>query len=225
MIYIDKYESRHHVRMYSRIGRRAPLHCTAVAKVLRRRAARGAAARRSPRPSTYPRLTANTITDADGVPGRAGHGCADRGYAVDNAEHEDFIHCVAAPIRGARGEVLAADVDVRAAGAARLRRPARPRARPARRGASGVRRVRLPPRRRKFDGRRSRSTRRRAEARRRRSRRASARATSCRWPARSRSTPTTGEIVGDTVTEQTRQTFAQRRRRCWRPAARASTTS
>lgn len=30
------------------------------------------------------------------------------GYAVDNAEHEDFIHCVASPVRGARGEVLAA---------------------------------------------------------------------------------------------------------------------
>ena len=23
-------------------------------------------------------------------------------YAVDNAEHEDFIHCIAAPIRGVR---------------------------------------------------------------------------------------------------------------------------
>src|SRR2546427_414731 len=34
VIYIDKYESRHNVRMYSRIGKRAPLHCTAVAKAL-----------------------------------------------------------------------------------------------------------------------------------------------------------------------------------------------
>ena len=34
VIYIDKYDSTHPVRMYSRIGRRAPLHCTAVAKVL-----------------------------------------------------------------------------------------------------------------------------------------------------------------------------------------------
>ena len=34
VIYIDKYDSTHPMRMYSRIGRRAPLHCTAVAKVL-----------------------------------------------------------------------------------------------------------------------------------------------------------------------------------------------
>ena len=27
---------------------------------------------------------------------------------MDNTEHEEFIHCVAAPVRGARGEVLAA---------------------------------------------------------------------------------------------------------------------
>ena len=33
---------------------------------------------------------------------------ADRGYAIDDEEHEEHIHCVAAPVRGARGEVLAA---------------------------------------------------------------------------------------------------------------------
>ena len=48
VIYIDKYESRHNVRMYSRIGRRAPLHCTAVAKVLLAALPRGRAGRRSP---------------------------------------------------------------------------------------------------------------------------------------------------------------------------------
>jgi len=104
--YIDKYESRHNVRMYSRIGRRAPLHCTAVAKVLlaalpddqRRRVAAAI---------EYPMLTANTITEAHAFLAELAR-VAERGYAVDNAEHEDFIHCVAAPVRGARGEVLAA---------------------------------------------------------------------------------------------------------------------
>src|SRR3954468_18105684 len=59
VVYIDKYDSTHPVRMYSRIGRRAPLHCTAVAKVLlaERPEAREIAARME-----YPRLTANTIT-------------------------------------------------------------------------------------------------------------------------------------------------------------------
>ncbi|EWM17220.1 transcriptional regulator, IclR family [Kutzneria sp. 744] len=104
VVYIDKYDSTHLVRMYSRIGRRAPLHCTAVAKVLlsERPEVREIAARME-----YPRLTANTITSA-------GEYLAElqlvrqRGYAVDNSEHEDFIHCIAAPIRGQRGEVIAA---------------------------------------------------------------------------------------------------------------------
>ena len=106
VIYIDKYDSTHPMRMYSRIGRRAPLHCTAVAKVLladlpeprRREVARSL---------DYAPLTANTITTPDAYLAELERVRA-AGYAVDNAEHEDFIHCVAAPIRGARGEVVAA---------------------------------------------------------------------------------------------------------------------
>ncbi|TCO53167.1 IclR family transcriptional regulator [Actinocrispum wychmicini] len=106
VVYIDKYESRHQVRMYSRIGKRAPLHCTAVAKILV-----GALplTRRQEIAATlqYPKLTDNTITTAEGYLAELVR-VAERGYAIDNAEHEDFIHCIAAPIRGARGEVLAA---------------------------------------------------------------------------------------------------------------------
>jgi DNA-binding IclR family transcriptional regulator len=106
VIYIDKYESRHNVRMYSRIGRRAPLHCTAVAKVLI--AALPDAERRAVAASIdYVKLTENTITDARAYLAELARVC-ERGYAIDDAEHESFIHCVAAPIRGTRGEVLAA---------------------------------------------------------------------------------------------------------------------
>ncbi|MEU5694443.1 IclR family transcriptional regulator [Actinosynnema sp. NPDC020468] len=106
VIYIDKYDSTHPMRMYSRIGRRAPLHCTAVAKVLladlppARLADVVGAIEFTP-------LTANTITTPAGYLAELERVRA-AGYAVDNAEHEDFIHCVAAPIRGARGEVIAA---------------------------------------------------------------------------------------------------------------------
>ena len=64
VIYIDKYESRHNVRMFSRIGRRAPLHCTAVAKVLVAAlpADRRAAVAES---ISYERMTPNTITTPD----------------------------------------------------------------------------------------------------------------------------------------------------------------
>jgi DNA-binding IclR family transcriptional regulator len=106
VIYIDKYESRHNVRMYSRIGKRAPLHCTAVAKILigalpeveRRKIAASI---------NYVKLTENTISTPTAYLAELVR-VAQRGYAVDDAEHESFIHCIAAPIRGTRGEVLAA---------------------------------------------------------------------------------------------------------------------
>ncbi|WP_026421982.1 IclR family transcriptional regulator [Actinokineospora inagensis] len=106
VVYIDKYESRHHVRMYSRVGKRAALHCTAVAKVLvaafdeprRERVARGI---------EYVRMTDNTITSAEAYLAELA-AVAERGWALDDSEHEDFIHCVAAPVRGPRGAVVAA---------------------------------------------------------------------------------------------------------------------
>lgn len=106
VVYIDKYDGRHSVRMYSRIGRSAPLHCTAVAKVLL-----------SELPTDrlrvivegldYPKLTANTITDPAAYLAELAT-VRKQGYAVDNAEHEDCIHCVAAPVRGPAGAVVAA---------------------------------------------------------------------------------------------------------------------
>jgi DNA-binding IclR family transcriptional regulator len=106
VVYIDKYDGRHSVRMYSRVGRRAPLHCTAVAKVLL--AELPVPERRAVAESMeYPPLTANTITTPTAYLAELDRVLAD-GYALDNAEHEDFIHCAAAPIRGSGGAVLAA---------------------------------------------------------------------------------------------------------------------
>lgn len=106
VVYVDKYEGRHSVRMYSRVGKRAPVHCTAVGKVL---VAAMAPARRTEIAEAidYVVLTGNTITNSADFVAEL-EKVAERGYAVDNAEHEDFIHCIAAPIRGPNGEVLAA---------------------------------------------------------------------------------------------------------------------
>jgi DNA-binding IclR family transcriptional regulator len=92
--------------MYSRIGRRAPVHCTAVGKALvadwpsQRR-------RQFAEQLSYPKLTANTIDSAERFLAELDRVRA-QGYAVDRSEHEDFIHCVGAPIRNHRGEVVAA---------------------------------------------------------------------------------------------------------------------
>lgn len=106
VVYVDKLEARSGVRMYSRIGLRAPAHCTAVGKVLIAalpRAAREEVAARL----DYPAMTPRTITSADAYLAELDRVCAD-GFAVDHEEHEAFMNCVAAPIRDGSGAVVAA---------------------------------------------------------------------------------------------------------------------
>lgn len=106
IVYIDKVESTHAIRMYSRVGLTAPVHCTAVGRVL-------TAAR--PRQEWADILadldlrayTPNTVTDPDALV-RVLDEVARRGWALDRAEHEDFITCIAAPVYDAEGEVVAA---------------------------------------------------------------------------------------------------------------------
>ncbi|GLW56079.1 IclR family transcriptional regulator [Kitasatospora phosalacinea] len=106
VVYIDKYDSRHPVRMYSRIGLRAALHNTAVAKVLladlspveRRRVVDGV---------EFTVHTPNTITSPQALLAELDQ-VAVQGWAQDHAEHEAFINCVAAPIRDVSGRVVAA---------------------------------------------------------------------------------------------------------------------
>jgi DNA-binding IclR family transcriptional regulator len=106
VVYIDKYDSRHPVRMSSRIGVTAPAHCTAVGKVLL--AALPAARRQAAADRLqYTKYTQNTITDPVLFLAELDRVAA-QGYAQDRAEHEDYINCVAAPIRDAAGNVLAA---------------------------------------------------------------------------------------------------------------------
>ncbi len=106
VVYLDKHESRQPIRMYSRVGLPMPLHCTAIAKVLladlppdeRRRAAEGI---------QYTRYTDRTITDAGSFLAELTE-VAGRGWAMDDAEHENFLTCIAAPVRDATARVIAA---------------------------------------------------------------------------------------------------------------------
>jgi DNA-binding IclR family transcriptional regulator len=106
VVYIDKFESNHPVRMYSRVGLTAALHSAAVAKVLladmprlrQERIAEGL---------DYVRLTGNTISTPAQLLAELEQ-VKQQGWAHDNAEHEAFVHCIAAPIRDASGRVIAA---------------------------------------------------------------------------------------------------------------------
>jgi DNA-binding IclR family transcriptional regulator len=106
VVYIDKVESHHPVRMYSRIGLTAALQSAAVAKVLladlplsrQQSIADGI---------DYVRLTPNTLTTPGALLAELAM-VKEQGWAHDNAEHESFVHCIAAPIRDAGGRVIAA---------------------------------------------------------------------------------------------------------------------
>ncbi|WP_285733299.1 IclR family transcriptional regulator [Nocardiopsis sp. ATB16-24] len=106
VVYLDKVESRHAVRMYSHIGAVAPLHATGIGKaILAHMPAREREDLLGDLP--LPRYTPNTRTERallDEDLDRA----AERGWALDDFEHEEFIHCVAAPVRNAPGRVVAA---------------------------------------------------------------------------------------------------------------------
>jgi IclR family transcriptional regulator, KDG regulon repressor len=106
VVYIEKVEAAHPVRMYSRIGAVAPLHCTALAKSILM----------GIDPSLrddlladfdFPRFTDRTHPSAISLTADLEHS-AERGFTRDNEEHEPGIHCVAAPVYGANGWTKAA---------------------------------------------------------------------------------------------------------------------
>ncbi len=100
IVYIDKIESTHPVREFTRIGARAPAHCTATGKVL--------LAFRDELPSQpLQRFTRHTIRDlrrlkAELVAVRR------QGYAINLGEYGAHVNGVAAPVADHTGSVVAA---------------------------------------------------------------------------------------------------------------------
>ncbi len=106
VVYIDKQETQHTIRMYSAIGKRAPAHCTALGKVLLAYLPEEEVECIA-REKGLKAFTENTITSLQALK----HHLAmvrEKGYAIDDAEHELGIRCVACPIRDHTGEVIAA---------------------------------------------------------------------------------------------------------------------
>lgn len=105
-VYIDKVEGPRAVIRYSRIGRRIPLHCSSVGKVL---AAFMNPAEREQLLQEYPFMvhTPRTITDREVFLNELEKVRAN-GYSIDNQENEPGVRCVAVPIRNHTGQVIAA---------------------------------------------------------------------------------------------------------------------
>lgn len=105
-IYIDKVEGKKAAIRYSRIGRRVPLHSSAVGKVL---AAFRSDAEIAELLQNYEfvRQTPRTIQSAEAFLKEL-EAVRKRGYAVDDEENEPGVRCVAAPIFDHNGQTAAA---------------------------------------------------------------------------------------------------------------------
>lgn len=106
VVYWDKVESRQVLRMYSTVGAIAPAHATGVGKAIlahlpshRRDQVLGRGELHA--------FTEHTLTDRTALAARLA-GIAEDGWSLDASEHEDFIHCVAAPVLGPEGTAVAA---------------------------------------------------------------------------------------------------------------------
>ena len=105
-VYIDKLESHDQIRMYSRIGLRPPLHSSAVGKILLAGLPEGER-RKLVTGLTLTPTTPNTITDPEVFLAEL-EVVRRQGWAHDREENEPLINCIAAPVRGPTGAVVAA---------------------------------------------------------------------------------------------------------------------
>lgn len=105
VVYIDKIESANAVRMYSRVGMSAPVHCSALGKAmlanLKRKDAEAILS--GPLQSKTP----NTITNRNDLE-RDLDEIRHVGFAVDREENELGIECVGAAIRDHTGQIVGA---------------------------------------------------------------------------------------------------------------------
>jgi DNA-binding IclR family transcriptional regulator len=106
-VYLDKLESPRAfgIKLYSDIGKRFPLHCTGMGKILL--AGMPSSARRRLLARKLEAYTPHTITDPVAL-AKELREVQRVGYALDRQEITQGILCVAAPIRNGDGETVAA---------------------------------------------------------------------------------------------------------------------
>jgi len=105
-VYVLKIESKYTIRMFSRVGRRIPLYCTAIGKALlafTEPVERSAVIKDLHLIALTPKtLSCRSKLEVEIEKIRR------QGYAVDDEEHEIGIHCIAAPVFDNTGDVVAA---------------------------------------------------------------------------------------------------------------------
>lgn len=106
VVYIEKLEGNETLRMHSKVGKRAPMHCTSVGKAILAHLPSSVVFDILERKG-MPVHTDKTITDKDEFMKELGQ-VRQNGYALDLEENEYGITCVAVPIFDHLGKVIAA---------------------------------------------------------------------------------------------------------------------
>jgi len=105
-VYVLKIESKYTIRMFSRVGRRVPLYCTSIGKILL--AWTGADDRRQALESVrLVPLTPRTISSRSKLETEL-EKIRRQGFAFDDEEHEEGIRCIGAPVFDREGFIVAA---------------------------------------------------------------------------------------------------------------------
>jgi IclR family acetate operon transcriptional repressor len=106
IVYIKQEESSHTFRMFTKVGARAPLYCTAIGKVIL--AWQDADLIKSLLgDEPYPAFTSKTLTSFYSFMEEVRRVPVSN-FAWDNEEREEGVRCMAAPIHSAEGMAVAA---------------------------------------------------------------------------------------------------------------------
>jgi len=98
VVYVAQAPSPHSMRMFTEVGRRVSPHCTGVGKALLSQLADDDVLALLARTGMPPR-TSRTLTDPAVLLAEL-HEVREQGWAVDNAEQEVGVRCVAVPVAG-----------------------------------------------------------------------------------------------------------------------------
>lgn len=106
VVYIEKLEGNETLRTHSKVGKRAPVHCTSVGKVILAYLPDDQVKEIIDKKGLT-RHTENTITNKE-IFLKELQKVRKQGYGVEIEENEEGITCIAAPIFDHKGEIIAA---------------------------------------------------------------------------------------------------------------------
>lgn len=105
-VYIEKIEPQAHLRMYSQIGKRIPVYCSSLGKCLVSEWPLPELAALAQR-LNFQAFTPTTIATKEAFLADVAL-TRERGWSLDDAEHEPGIRCIGAPVRDFTGRIVAA---------------------------------------------------------------------------------------------------------------------